>query len=320
MLILALALISVFLALNMGVSGFSVSFTPSYGSKVLKLSQAALLYGVCVLAGGVLIGPRVVNTLVHKILAQAIDPASGFVILLAAAIMMFVSNILKIPQSTSFVTVSSFLGAGLFYGKVNWHTIVMIVLVASVFSLLSFFLTFFIKRKIYPPRQKNFRLYEKFHIHRNKFRKFIIFHDMYAAFGIGTNNVANVVAPVISSLAINPILALVIAAPLFGLGAYFSGEKVIKTVSKEIVPIGEISAVIVSFITATFVIIASSLGLPTPYVQFTTFSILAISCIKDGTRHTLGKSIFKRLIFVWALVPLVTVGLSYILHLLFIKG
>lgn len=317
MIIVALIIISAFLALNMGVSGFSVSFTPSYGSRILNKSKAALLYGVCVLAGGILIGPRVVHTLASKISLQQISPISGFLILFSAGTMMFLSNILKIPQSTSFVTVASFLGAGLFYRKVNWQTIMIIIIVAVIFSSLAFILTFFIKRKIYPPHQKNLRFYENFHIHRNKFKNFIVLTDMYSAFGIGTNNVANVVAPIVGSMSINPFLALAITAPLFGLGAYISGEKVINTVSKDIVPIGEISATIISFITASFVIIASLLGLPTPYVQFTTFSVLAISCIKDGVGHTLRKSVFKRIISVWILVPLCTVLLSLFLHLFF---
>ena len=316
---LALILISSFMALNMGVSGFSVSFTPSYGSGILNRSKAALLYGICVFMGGVLIGPRVVQTLAGSISSQQLDPFSGILILFSAGGMMFLSNMLKIPQSTSFVTVASFLGAGLYYGAVNWHTILKIIVVAVIFSALSFILTFFIKRMFYPPRAKNLKFYEKFFIHSNKFKKFIVFTDMYAAFGIGTNNVANVVAPSIGSVFINPVFAIALAAPLFGLGAYVSGEKVIKTVSKDIVPIGQISATIISFTTATFVIMASLLGLPTPYVQFATFSVLAISCIKDGARHTVGKSIFKKIISVWILVPLFTVFLSFFLHLIFIK-
>ena len=318
MISLLLIITSVFLALNMGISGFSVSFSPSYGSRLLDKRKAAVLYGLCVLAGGVLIGPRVIQTLLGKISLQQINPLSGLLILVSAGAMMFLSNLLKIPQSTSFVTVAAFLGAGLYYRKVNWMTILIILSVAVVFSLLSFMITFWFKRKIYPPRQKNFRVYEKFHLHRSNLKRFIILTDLYSAFGIGTNNVANVVAPLVGSMPISPVFALVLAAPLFGVGAYLSGDKVINTVSRDIIPIGEISATIISLITASFVIIASLLGLPTPYVQFTTFSILAVSCVKDGVAHTLGKAIFKKIIFVWILVPLFTVALSLLLHLIFV--
>jgi sulfate permease len=316
---LLLVLISIFVALNMGISGFSVSFTPSYGSHLLNKARATVLYGLCVFAGGLLVGPRVVNTLVNKISLEHINPISGLLILFSTGAMMFLSNLLKIPQSTSFVTVASFVGAGLYYGKVDWHTVVKIIVVAAIFSILSFLMSYFITKRIYPPHRNNLHLYEKFHIHRDKFKNFIIWTDMYSAFGVGTNNVANVVAPIVGAVTINPFLALGLFAPFFGIGAYFFGEKVLRTVSRDIVPIGEISATIVSLITATFVIIASLLGLPTPYVQFTTFSVLAISSVKDGTRYTVEKSVFKRIISVWICVPLLTVFLSFLLHLFFIK-
>ena len=311
-----IVLVSIFLAMNMGVSGFSVSFAPSYGSKALTKSRAALLYGFCVLLGGVLVGPRVLETFVRKIATEAISPVSGLLIITAAAGAMFFSNKLRIPQSTSFVMVASFLGAGLYKGGVNWATVGKIVAVAAIFSALSFSVTFLVKRKLYPPHQNNLKFYEMFFIHREKFEKFIIFHDMYSAFGVGTNNVANVVAPLVGSLAINPVIGLALTAPLFALGARAFGGKVINTVSEDIVPIGDISATIVSFVTATFVIIASALGLPTPYVQFTTFSIFAISCVKDGVQCTLDKSIFRKMISVWILVPIFTAFLSFILHVL----
>jgi phosphate/sulfate permease len=312
--------LSAFLAMNMGASGFSVSFTPSYGSNILKRNRAVLLYALCVLLGSVLVGPRVGDTLMKKITSYPLNLSSGIIILSSCAMTMLLSNLLRVPQSTSFVTVASFVGAGFYHGDVHWLVILKIVFFASFFSLSSFFLTILIKRKIYPPHQGNIRFYEKFFIHRAKFKKFIVLHDLYAGFAIGTNNVANVVAPLVISLAFHPLLAFLFISPLFGIGALLFGEKMIQSVSKDIVPIGEFSASIVSLITATFVIIASLLGLPTPYVQFTTFSLIGISCIKDGFRCTMEKPIVKRFVSVWIIVPLFTAFSSYMLHLLFLNG
>lgn len=312
-------LVSVFLAVNMGVSGFSVSFAPSFGSNVLKKNRAALLYGLCVIAGACLVGPRVVETLMRKISYAQLNAASSAIILVSCAVTMFSSNILKVPQSTSLVTVASFVGAGLFYGKVNWHTVGLILAFAVIFSIISFGLTVIIKRRIYPPRLGNLRFYEKLLAQRSKFKKFIVFHDMYAGFSVGTNNVANIVAPLVVSLGMGNLFWFLIISPLFGLGAYFWGERMIRTVSEDIVPVGEFSASIVSFITATFVLIASFLGLPTPYVQFTTFSLLGISCVKDGFRNTAEKAVVKKILWVWILVPLFTVFLSFGLHVIFLR-
>src|SRR3989338_3631657 len=110
MIIAVTIIVAVFLAMNMGISGFSVSFAPSFGSNVLKKNRAALLYGLCVIAGACLVGPRVVETLVRKISLAPLNPVSSGIILISCAVTMFLSNILKVPQSTSFVTVASFVG------------------------------------------------------------------------------------------------------------------------------------------------------------------------------------------------------------------
>ncbi len=157
-------IISLFLAVNMGVSGFSVSFAPSYGSGVLTKRKAVILYALCVFLGGMLIGPRVCETLVKKMSYIQFSPLSGGIILAACTVTMFLSNLLRVPQSTSFVTVSSFIGAGLYYGKLNWHTVLKIFAFALIFSCLSFIIAVMVKRRFYPPHQKNIRIYEKFFI------------------------------------------------------------------------------------------------------------------------------------------------------------
>ncbi len=317
--IIILLIISIFLGMNMGASGFSVSFTPSYGSGLLTKKTASLFYAIFVLIGGISLGPRVVATLTTKISQTSFGNSSGLIIIITAAITMFITNLLKIPQSTSFITVSAFAGAAYYYHKVNWYTILKIFYAAILFSFLTFFVTYLIKKIFYPPRNSNFWLYEKSFVHNDKLKKFIVFSDCYSAFAIGTNNIANVVAPILITINLNSILCIFLIGLFFGLGSLVFGNRVINTVSKEIVPIGQISAGIISFVTSSFVIIASFLGLPTPYAQFTTFSVLAISSVKDGFYLTLKKSIVKKIFSVWIAVPILTFFLSYLLHILLKK-
>lgn len=314
-----LIVITIFLALNMGASGFSVSFACSYGSGSICEKNSYIFYTLFLLLGAIIVGPRVVDTLVNK-LTNIKDLNSAFLILLAASITMFLSNLSKIPQSTSLITVSSFVGAGLFYNNVIWKTFLKIIGVALVFSFLSFISTYFIGRKIFPLKNENLKFYEKAYIHNRKLENFMNFVSFYKSFAIGTNNVANVVAPFLLIYPIKPLIALGIFAPFFGIGSYLLGKGVLNTISKEVVPLGKISGTIVSSVSSTFVIIASLLGFPTPYVQFTTFSILGISSLKDGKIHTFfEKKIVKKIFFVWLLLPVMTIFLSYILHFLLIK-
>ncbi|MFN3551071.1 MAG: anion permease, partial [Endomicrobiia bacterium] len=286
---------------------------------LLTRAKASLFYTIFVLIGAILIGPRVVTTLTTKISQVSFGEYSGLIIIVSSALMIFLSNLLKIPQSTSFITVAAFSGAAFYYRQLNWNIILKIFFVSVLFCSLVFVITYFIKKIFYPPRNSNFWLYEKSVVHSGKIKNFIVLTDCYSAFAVGTNNIANVVAPVLLSINFNAVLCIFFVGLFFGLGSLVFGKGVINTISKEIVPIGKISAGIISLVTSSFVIIASLFGLPTPYVQFTTFSVLAISSIKDGFYLTYKKSVVKKIISVWIVIPILTFLLSYLLHFLFLK-
>ncbi len=309
--------ISIFLAVNMGASGFSIAFTPSYASGIVKRKTAVFLFSVFVVAGAFLVGPRIVETLTSRLAGQITDPNSGLIILSSATLTMFLANLLKVPQSTSFVMVGAFAAAGLFFGEVNVRTLIEIFAFAVIFSALSFVVTYLAIRKFYPLTARNMVLHEKIVRNKTLIRRFILFTDCYSGFAIGTNNVANVIAPLLIGGAIfNMPLLFVLFALLFGAGALVMGKGNIDTLSRDIIPIGEVSAGIISLVTSNFVIVASLLGLPAPLVQFTTFSVLAISMVKDGFRQTSGKKIVLRIFSVWLIVPVAAVAISWLMHYL----
>lgn len=199
--------------------------------------------------------------------------------------------------------------------------------VAASGCILAFLTTYFIKKIFYPPRNSNFRLYEKSVLHSKKIKKFIILTNCYSSFAVGTNNVANVVALIMLVKSLNSAYGdfgqfnllrwIIFIAVSFGLGSLFFGKGTIDTISKEIIPIGEIFAGIISLVTASFVVIASLLGFLTPYVQLATFSVFAISAVKDGLYLIWKKAIVKKIICICIITPFVTFLLSYYLHLIF---
>ncbi len=309
--------IGLFLAINMGASGFSVSFAPSYGSGVIERYKAVFLYAIFVTLGAVTVGPRVVETLTDKLVTDLAEKGSGILILSSAALTMFVANILKVPQSTSLVIVASFAGSGLFWGGVNTGKLIEIISIALLLSLAAFGTTYFFMKKVYPPNDTNLRWYETIEQNRGKIRRFVLYTDCYSAFAIGTNNVANVVAPLmVSGVSQQSMELLLLVAPFFGAGGLLLGKDVINTISKNIVPLGDFTAAVVSLVTSTFVILASFAGIPTPYVQFTTFAVLAVCARKDGMKATVKNATVKRIFLVWVVVPFVAVAVSYVLHTL----
>ncbi|MCM8798939.1 MAG: inorganic phosphate transporter, partial [Candidatus Omnitrophica bacterium] len=282
-----LLIISIFWAMNMGASGLAVSFAPSVGSNIIKKNMAIVLFTILVLIGALSVGERVAKTLSSKIISpEFITPPVVLVILFSASMALFLANIFKIPQSTSIIIVSSFIGAGLYFKSLNLFLIGYLILVWVGVSFFSYFLTYLIARKIYPPRQKNLIFYERFFCHQDKLKKWTLFTDFYSAFGIGTNNVANVVGPLMAANIVNPGVGFLIFSFVFGLGGLILGKGILNTVSKEIVPLGTISASVVSLVVSTFIITCSLLGLPAPYVQFSSLSILAIHTVKEEKNHS----------------------------------
>ena len=313
--------VTIFFAMNMGASGIAPSFAAIYGSKWIKKKQALALFGFFVIAGAALLGRNVAFTLGGSLLAKKfLSFDTALIILTSATISLFLANILKIPQSTSQVTVGALVGAGLYFKQLYLRTLLLKIIPAwIILPSLSAFLTFFLYSRIYPPRHGNLHLYQAVFANEKKLRRASLAASCYVAFAIGTNNVANAAGPLFGAGILGVNAGLWLIAPLFGIGAGLIGKGPLETVGKEIVPLGGISGVLVSFVTATLLIIASSLGIPQSLVQLNLFSIFAISCLKNGHKCTLDYHITRKTFIVWAITPLISLGLSYFLLSVFVK-
>ena len=141
----------------------------------------------------------------------------------------------------------------------------------------------------------------------------------YVAFAVGANNVANAVGPLSGAGVVDIGVGLFLIAPLFGVGAWLLGKGPLETAGVEIVPLGSFSGTLVSFVTATLLIVASVLSIPQSLVQLNLCSIFAISCVKNGHKYTLDRHLTRKTFSVWAVTPLIALISSYILLAIFIK-
>jgi sulfate permease len=125
--------------------------------------------------------------------------------------------------------------------------------------------------------------------------------------------VGNAVGPLFGARIIGINLGLILVAPLFGIGAFLFGKGNLETAGKEIVPLGLFSSTLVSFVTATLLIVASILGIPQSLVQLNLFSIFTVGCLKNGYRSTIAHQLTKKTFFIWAITPLIAAALAYLL-------
>jgi sulfate permease len=315
-----LILAVVFFAMNMGASGIAPSFAAIYGGKLIKKKRALLFFGLFVILGALALGRNVSLTLGKNLLpAQFLNFNVAVIILGTSSLSLFLANALRIPQSTSQVTVGAVLGAGLYFRHLYLRTLLFKILpMWVILPLASYLFTFFFYRKIYPPKHDNLHIYEKIFLHEKKLRALALVASCYVAFAIGTNNVANAVGPLFGAGIIGIIAGLVLIAPLFGLGAFVLGKGPLETAGKEIVPLGLFSSTLVSLVTASLLIFASILGIPQSLVQLNLASIFAISSLKNGHKFTLDQHIARRTFMVWTLTPMLAVLLCFILCNLFL--
>lgn len=298
----------------MGGSGIAPSFAAVYGAHLISRKRAVILFTIFVVLGSLTFGSKVAKTLGSGFFPKELFTIQvALIILASAAISLFVANIIKIPQSTSWVTVAATIGASIYFNSLNLNTTVQMISMWFLLPFIGFFLTLFIFKIIYPPRQSNFWFFEKVHLWKKQIHIFALISSCYVAFAIGSNNVANAVGPLMGANIVSPILGLLLISPLFGAGAWVINDRTMKTIGKEIVPLGLVTSTLVSFVTATLLIFASILGFPQSLVQLNTLAIVAIGTIKHQHVFAAGESVVKKTFFVWMIAPLVSGILSYLL-------
>lgn len=316
-----LVAVVIFFAINMGASGIAPSFASFYGGRLIKKRNALILFSIFVILGAIILGRNVALTLGKGLLPKELVNADVVVIILVSATLsLFLANILRIPQSTSQVTVGSIIGVGLYFKHLNLKTLLLKILpMWVILPLASYFFTLLIYKTIYPPEHDNLHIYQRLFANEKKLRFSALAVSCYVAFAIGTNNVANAVGPLFGAGILKIATGLMLVSPLFGIGAWLMGKGPLETAGKEIVPLGLFSSTLVSFVTATLLIFASILGIPQSLVQLNLASIFAISCLKNGHKCTWGHHITRRTFFVWIITPLIALGISYSLLFLFFK-
>lgn len=304
----------VFFALNMGGSGIAPAFASVYGARLISRKRAVILFTFFVVLGAVTLGDRVAKTLSSGLLAKDFfTPQVALVILISAATSLFIANLLKVPQSTSWVTVLATFGAACHFSSLNLTTTFRMVSLWLILPLIGFFLVCLAFRGIYPPRAANFWFYEKVHSWKREIQFLALAASCYVAFAIGSNNVANAVGPLMGAGLIEPKLGLLVIAPLFGWGSWLIHDRTMKTIGQEIVPLGLITSSLVSFITASLLIVASLLGFPQSLVQLNALAIMAVGTLKHEHVLAARQGAVQKTFLVWLVAPVLAGSLSFLL-------
>lgn len=307
-------------AMSMGASNLAPSFATLFGARLIDHKNAVLAFSFFIFLGAVLFGHKVVNTLGTKIIPkEAVSFDVVLVVLIAAVSGLIIANILRVPESTSWTTVFAISGVGFALSKIETGTLLRIVPFWIILPILGFIITHFLYKKIYPPRFDNLWLYGHIFNKEKNLQKLAFGSSCYIAFAAGTNNVANAVGPLVGGGLIDPLSGLAIVAVLFGFGGLFFGKRIMKTLGEEIVPLGLVSSSLVGIVTASLLLFASLMGIPQSLVQLSALSVMAIGAVKHE-RHIFKEKTIRKIFLTWAITPVISFSVGFLLTKLFLGG
>ncbi|MEF8828745.1 MAG: inorganic phosphate transporter [Haloarcula sp.] len=290
-------LVAIFVGFNIGGSSTGVAFGPAVGSNTLSKLSAAALMTIFAMAGGLIVGPAVVESLGSDLVATAFSPLISIVVLFFIGVALFLSNVVGVPASTSMTAVGAIAGLGLARGTLNAALMLEIVSWWLVSPIIAFWVSGVIGRYFYP------RLVEWFAVSQSEGslldfdrsgavprptlgdnttqREFVgtvvvIGIGCYMGFSAGASNVANAVAPLVGNGSLELYPAILLGGGAIGLGAFTIARRTMDTVGNDLTDLPLVAAIVVAAVASTIVTFLSALGIPASFVIIATMSIVGL--------------------------------------------
>ena len=290
-------IVAIFVGFNIGGSSTGVAFGPAVGSNTLSKFSAAVLMTIFALAGGLIVGPAVVESLGSNLVQTAFSPLISIVVLFFIGTALFLSNVAGVPASTSMTAVGAIAGLGLARGTLNSGLMLEIVSWWLVSPIIAFWVSGVIGRYFYP------RLVEWFAVSQTEgsllavdrsgaiprpelgdnttMREFVgttvvIGIGCYMGFSAGASNVANAVAPLVGNGSLSMYPAILLGGGAIGLGAFTIARRTMDTVGNDLTDLPLVAAIVVAAVASTIVTFLSALGIPASFVIIATMSIVGL--------------------------------------------
>lgn len=317
MVIVIAIIIALFFAMNIGGSGAAATMGIVYGTGAIRTKKYTLIICSIGIFLGATFGSQAVIKTIGTGLIQASMLTDTFVIIIlgSACISLFIANVIGIPLSTSEVTVGAVIGVGFIYQKIYVQSLIYIVTWWIITPLIAFFAVYgmlILFQRLKKNNVISFRLKKQYLVY------FVIIAGFLEAVSAGMNNVANAVGPLVGADFLTVEAAMIIGGVFIALGAFTFGGKVLDTNGRKITKISLHDGMIISFTGATITIIASVYGIPIPMTQVTTSAIVGAGVANQG-RKVFQQHIFKKIMIVWLVSPLISFLIAFCMVQLFIE-
>jgi phosphate/sulfate permease len=298
--------LSIGLAVNIGANNSAAEMGPAYGANVRSRREAVGLIAVFCIAGAVLAGHRVMDTIGHRLVgsdALSASPSGVLIVVVSALCLIGLANVLRVPLATSHAIVGAVVGLGLFVGTVNRPLVLTIVAVWIATPLLALGVAYGTGRYLYPRLLHAFGRFRSETAVKAVLAWSVTLSSCWMAFAAGSNSLAKAMGPAVGAGVFPAGTAAVVGGIGMAVGALLLGGRMIHIVGKEITAICPLCAVLVQVISAMIVIGASRYGMPVSLAEIVTCSVIGFSCASRGFRGAAQNPHVRRMLVLWPAAP-----------------
>lgn len=264
---------------NIGANDAGNCVGTTVGSGLLTYRRAVLLVAVFAVAGSLLQGGEVMDTMGKGIIEAELPSLAILAAMLSAGVFVTVATLFKVPVSTSQAIVGGVAGVGLAVGAdLNTAVILRIAQVWVVCPILVGILAIVI------------RLLARFVLRRisedslwqRAPNALLILSASYISFSLGANHVGTAMGP-ITNLGVQPGWLALLGGVTLAAGVLTFGRRVTQTVGSGITPLDTVSAFSAQMAAALAIHFFSILGLPVSTSQAIVGAIVGVG-ILHGVR------------------------------------
>ncbi len=308
--------VSVALAINIGANNSAAEMGPAFGAGIRTRRQAAAIIAVFCVAGAVLAGHRVMETVGSDLVGKGTlsqIPGAALVVIASALALIGFANLVRLPLATSHAVVGAVVGFGLFFGRVHFDVVGRVLIWWILTPLASLTLSYLVGRTLYPWLSRWLRSLPDERTAQRIFAWSVTASSCWLSFSAGSNSLAKAMGPAVGAGVLRPGVAAIFGGLAMAAGAVLLGGRMIQAVGREITPICPLCAFLIEVISASLVFTASRHGVPVSLAEIVTCSVIGFSCAAGGVRGTAGNFHVRRMMMLWPAAPLLSAAAAFAL-------
>jgi len=260
---------------NIGANDAGNCVGTTVGSGLLSYRRAVLLVATFAVAGSLLQGGEVMDTMGKGIVAAELPELAILAAMLSAGVFVTVATIFRVPVSTSQAIVGGVAGVGLAVGAdLNLSVIsrilqvwVLCPILVGALAVAIYGVTRFLLRRI-----------SQDSIWQRAPNALLILSACYISFALGANHVGTAMGP-ITNLGIGPTWLSLLGGVALAVGVLTFGRRVTQTVGSGITPLDTVSAFSAQMAAALAVHFFSILGLPVSTSQSIVGAVIGVGLL-----------------------------------------